>query len=78
MKKLNPKVRVPKSDQVRVLYWKKTGISLTALSSKGNLVNFVCGAVTLGQPRGDRKACKAEAARQRSSTVTWGGEGQGR
>jgi len=65
VEKLNLKVRVPKSGQVRIHSWRKMGISLTAVSSKGNLVNFVCGGVTMGQPTAARNACKAEATRQK-------------
>lgn len=65
VEKLNLKVGVPKSDQVKSHNWKKIGIFLTAVSSKGNLANFVCGGVMMGQPRATRNACTAEATRQK-------------
>lgn len=64
----------------RIQHWRKRGMSLTAVSSKGNLVNSVCGGVTLGQPRATRNACKAETTRQKKqhNYLGWRGRGSGK
>lgn len=64
----------------RIHHWRKRGMSLTAVTSKRNLVNFVCRGVTLGQPRATRNTCKAETTRQKKqhNYLGWRGRGSGK